>query len=477
MTKMDTHGQDKADNIVNSIEPEGMTNLWDGLRVGLEQFTMKDKRPGVLSTIYLLTDGCPNVSPPRGEDVTLKLIKEKHDLFPEINMFGFGYDLDSKLLYKLATIGNGQYYFIPDSSFVGTIFIHSLTKSFTTHSININISIKGPQINVESFDVNYHDGINSIMIGSLQYSQSRNITFECAEKANLEYNIDYNNLIQWKSNDKESIQTISKSIFSNNNNYDETCQQIEYHRVRLHLSDELKIYIFGVKNNKPLMLYNKQYEKNKLLDGIMKDILGQINEAMKPEYYERWGRHYILSLSQAYQLENCNNFKDPGVQMYIGELGEHVRDVLDSIFLTIPAPSPRNGTNVPISMNTFHNSSNPCFTGESLIKLSNGDKIPINTLKKGDRLYNRYEINTVKCVLVTRVTECEMLIANSELTITKYHPIFNLNRTWVFPIDLFNETTKYTGDIYSIVLERVDSYTTERIKFDDHTINFSIVDY
>ena len=30
----------------------------------------------------------------------------------------------------------------------------------------------------------------------------------------------------------------------------------------------------------------------------------------------KWGKHYLQSLQRAHELQQCNNFKDPGVQFY-----------------------------------------------------------------------------------------------------------------------------------------------------------------
>ena len=38
--------------------------------------------------------------------------------------------------------------------------------------------------------------------------------------------------------------------------------------------------------------------------------------AIEQEYYVKWGRHYLPSLARAHLLQQCNNFKDPGVQGY-----------------------------------------------------------------------------------------------------------------------------------------------------------------
>ncbi|CAD7935170.1 unnamed protein product [Amoebophrya sp. A25] len=77
--------------------------------------------------VLLFTDGLPNVNPPKGHvNTMLKYQTEKKIPSFTLRTFGFGYSLDSKLLEELATAGGGSFSFIPDGSFVGTVFIHAL---------------------------------------------------------------------------------------------------------------------------------------------------------------------------------------------------------------------------------------------------------------------------------------------------------------------------------------------------------------
>lgn len=59
-----------------------------------------------------------------------------------INTFGFGYNLDSKLLEDLAVEGNGYYAFIPDSSFVGTVFVNAISDLLSTAAIQVSLSLE-----------------------------------------------------------------------------------------------------------------------------------------------------------------------------------------------------------------------------------------------------------------------------------------------------------------------------------------------
>jgi hypothetical protein len=50
--------------------------------------------------------------------------------------------LDSKLLEDISTLGNsGAYAFIPDGSFVGTIFVNAISTLLTTAATNVQVII------------------------------------------------------------------------------------------------------------------------------------------------------------------------------------------------------------------------------------------------------------------------------------------------------------------------------------------------
>ena len=74
-----------------------------------------------------MTDGQPNIIPPRGHEGMLQKYKDSHGNFPaSIDTFGFGYHLDSADLNTISVASNGNYSFIPDSSMVGDLFSNSL---------------------------------------------------------------------------------------------------------------------------------------------------------------------------------------------------------------------------------------------------------------------------------------------------------------------------------------------------------------
>ncbi|CAF4208476.1 unnamed protein product, partial [Rotaria sordida] len=89
--------------------------------------------------------------PPDGYLPALAEYKTKTNFTCSINTFGFGYNLDSKLLEDLAQVGNcGSYAFIPDGSFVGTIFVNAISNLLTTVATNLQLSIGGIQPTLDS---------------------------------------------------------------------------------------------------------------------------------------------------------------------------------------------------------------------------------------------------------------------------------------------------------------------------------------
>merc|ERR1719498_150293 len=82
-------------------------------------------------------------------------------------------------------------------------------------------------------------------------------------------------------------------------------------------------------------------EQSAALMSLLADVNGQYQEAIsRPDWWVRWGRHYLRSLRYAHDRQQCNNFKDPGVQDYGGSLFLQLRDEADCKFLNLPPPTP-----------------------------------------------------------------------------------------------------------------------------------------
>merc|ERR1719345_370021 len=143
LTAMDEGGRRTTETKLEELIPEGMTNLWDGLKQGME-LLKAGQTPGRLQHVMLFTDGLPNINPPRGILPMVKRQKDKEGgrLPCTISTFGFGYELDSELLSEIAVSGCGSYAFIPDAGFVGTVFVNAMTNLIVSMSKDVTLTLE-----------------------------------------------------------------------------------------------------------------------------------------------------------------------------------------------------------------------------------------------------------------------------------------------------------------------------------------------
>ena len=179
--KMTKENRAKATAAVESLQTRGSTNIWDGLLKAMD--LIRNERYVKNANILLLTDGMPNVHPPRGELPTLLRYKESHpDLSCKISTFGFGYSLDSQLLNDLAVEGGGHFGFIPDSSFVGTIFINTISNVLSTAIPESTLLLEAaPGVTItkcQGFKATSTSWGMSIQLPSLRYGQTLDVLVE-----------------------------------------------------------------------------------------------------------------------------------------------------------------------------------------------------------------------------------------------------------------------------------------------------------
>ena len=117
LTQVSGQGRRVLSDAIERFRPDASTNLWDGLKSGMILLNDYDRNSSRASdrqqAIFLLTDGQPNINPPRGHGPMLKQYLEANPLTAfTITTFGFGYHLDSKLLSELSNLGGGGYGYV-----------------------------------------------------------------------------------------------------------------------------------------------------------------------------------------------------------------------------------------------------------------------------------------------------------------------------------------------------------------------------
>jgi len=521
LTEMTENGRNETERKLSDLTPAGMTNLWDGLKTGFE--LLKDgAQPGRLQHIMLFTDGLPNINPPRGILPMLKRLKDKEGgkLPCTVSTFGFGYELDSELLSQLAIDGAGSYAHIPDAGFVGTVFVNATANLLVTMAKDTVLTLE--PMNGASFVENSpvlggysvvkKDASSlSLGLGMLQFGQSKNIVVQMKMPAGavsgsgyLRATVDYST----RTSEPSRCECVGKDDANA-----ESIGKVEPHRLRLRFVDSLRTAMQKAKlttadkaSGKPIPLDGAQAvvqamvaeigaspaKGSENMEALLEDLTGQVTEATsREEWYTRWGIHYLPSLMFAHLNQQCNNFKDAGVQHYGGDLFVNVRDAADDVFLSLPAPTPSCSrpaaapaapaaaaapvavapvVAAPISMAAFHDRYSGCFDGACRVLLADGSLRRADQVCKGDMLAAAPGVaqaspSEVLCSVRTVVREGRLPLVELEggLRITAYHPVF-VGGVWRFPSELSAAEDRPCEAVFSFLLrEGSSSAFVERV--------------
>lgn len=485
---------------LNELKPENTTNIWDGLYKSLEilRTTSPEQRQ---KNIFLLTDGIPNIEPPRGHIPMLERYFKQNNFKCMITTFGFGYNLNSALLNDISTITGGDgFSYIPDSGLLGNIFIHGISNFLTTAICNPSVNIK------LNNGYRFKDGRNELNfnITSLKYGQTKNYVFDLdisgreVTSLHTPHTLNIANTIL---NINGKIINVEQTPFPDVNYKLEQiyrykvidcitkCLDLQKYRENEKVINTINPLIEEMKSNMTLLA-------NKYIQDIVTDLEGQVREALnmteqgsRDDWFSRWGKHYLRSLRGAYMNELCNNFKDMGISNFGGELFINIRDSVSDIFDGQPPPkqdikpvnsygyvrgggSMRGGGSIPISAPTsqsYNNASGPCCAENSYVTMSNNNKKQIKNIKKGDIVIS-YDKNmnkttsVIECVIKTECIDLCPMIQINKLHITPYHPIIN-NEEWTFPINIGRQVYVDTDYIYSIITDNRNSIVVDNYIF------------
>ena len=430
LRRMDEGGKGLAKVQLAGLEPENSTNIWEGVQLAIEQLSGG-------GTIFLLTDGQPNVRPNRGEVFELKKALDGRDDIT-LNTYGFGYNLDSQLLFDLARATGGSYGFIPDIGLVGTVFVHAMAnlQTMTQRSLMLSIETEGT-INLPEFEKigwGYR-----YPIGRLHMGQQRDIFIECDQPFELSI---------------EGVEIeVSNEPLDNAGRQQVAVGIMQCHQLARASSTKAQAYV------NTLMADIAE-------GGLLEDLNGQVREAVDAEAYRKWGRHYLPSLFLAHWTQHCNNFLDKGIQQYGGVTFQQARDNLDELFNNMPAPTPTHrerleercrstGRPAPLrtsTMRSYNTNGGPCFLGTCQVLMHNATTKSVQDIVKGDVVQTPTGSAKVRCVVKTicKDSMCD-LVHIGRLFVTSWHPI-KRNR-WVFPIQLAKYETLPCEAVFSFLLE------------------------
>ena len=448
-TQVDDTGKNKILEEIQKMEPDGCTNIWDALRLGMIE---AQKYKEYNTCLMLFTDGEPNENPPKGIIPTLKeAISGIKDVNFTISTFAFGYNVDSKLMEEIAQIGNGIYGYCPDCTMVGTIFTSYMANILTTVESTVRIDVKNKFLQ-KKFEIGgLYSDIPRHLGFFLRKSDFKNTEITLLlgdEEYDIIKNIDYTEknpdiMDQYYRN--KLINLISRNLGGKD------LQKTE---------KEIKSLFDEIDKNKQ----KTEFMKNLLIDLIDNDPNhGQIEKAFSTQYYEVWGLDYLLSFLRFHIVEQCGNFKDQSLKLYGGNDFQEMLKVGNKIFVNLPPPENDCGGSKNISADDFedyfYDPYGGCFNGEAMVELKNGKKKAKN-IKKGDILSNGAK---VECLIETKINKYINVVNINDAYFSLYHPV-EINGKWVFPCQQFKVTKKYIDCWYNLVLKNKHEVVLNGVK-------------
>jgi len=476
---------------VDLLKPDGQTNLWDGLKTGMNVLGFEAEKRTGNPALFLLTDGVPNVPPPgKTHGAALKDFIKAKGLPATVSIFGFGYQLESSLLAEMAEQGQGSFFFIPDSSLMASIFINSLSQALTTAARSIQLQLtatdKTKMEVMDLLDQNGTSGLASwiwgddktkINVGSVCYGQTRDIIISLPSKPkilNLEVIMLYNTANQagmsqklsMKLNGTEDVDAAQDQLLVNQLYRLKAVQAIDS---ALNFGvikdlDEARKTIQQLM--KEMMPYTK---KSPYLKELLLDLSGQVSEAISKEaWFSKWGQHYLQSLTSAHRIQHCNNFKDPGVQQYAGPDFLKAQQLVNSCYFSISLPknaSVKSEQRLQQTIQMLNNSSSTCMDGNCLVTMMDGSLRCVKDLKRGDMVQTTNLDLTIPNKNFAKITciiknvfpsgKTNLVTFSGGLKLTPWHPIRLAGQAeFTFPIDHHQPIESATEGVYSFALDQ-----------------------
>ena len=459
---------------LDQLRPLNTTNIWAGIQLSMD--ILRSTSPECRNkSIFLLTDGVPNIVPPRGHEAMIEKYQRQNNFICPINCYGFGYDLDSPLLDTISRMTGGDgYAFIPDSSLLGNIFIHGISNLLTTAMTNKEINITLCR------DVRFIDKTQekSFIINSLKYGQTRDFIFD------IEGDDDDNDfaIVSMLVGDEPIV---SEEVVLPDINYFNSvlyrhkaidmmdrCHKLQKFNEKEQVKQLINPFIQEIQGD--LSLKASPFIQDMLVDfeGQVRESLNMTAQGLREDWYTKWGKHYLPSLISAYQNQLCVNFKDKGISHFGGSLFKSIRDEVSDIFDSLPPPKqdikhstyihgPTRGISrqAPIDMRSYNNPTGGCCSHNSLIMNDKFKYIRVRDVKKGDKIMtidedNNYIPSIIECVIRTNCHHGQLfMIKIDDLEITPYHPIRKESSNWCFPMFMGNPKIINTPYMYTFIIK------------------------
>jgi len=442
--------RENARRAVDALYAGGSTNIWRGIRAGLDQL-QQHAQTYHHHRMFLLTDGLPTDHPARGTLGELQRALSEERIRVDIDTFAFGYDNpDTTLMRQIAESTGGSFAFVPDSSMMGTAFVHAVANAVCTVARDVTLR--------------FHSGGDGPVseegqrkVGTLMSGQPRRVL---VPPGTVSVSLSYEDLLSTESDWGRSRVTgyVELSEPGGEHALDEAVVlRMAYETLyELTFLDGCIAFdrSFGTKIDECLVNLSARYAEcvstaRPFLAALVRNFEDEICLAvLNRGAFQRWGRHYLKSMGMALLQQRRINFKDPVLQCFGDEHFDRWVRRCEQVFNSLPPPRPsiRAAEVVPVqSMASYSDPSGGCFSGDAWVSMADGapDK-RVCHLHRGDRLLGG---GIVQCVVRTVEFVGPLLCMFGDgapcgppLLITPWHPVrpvvMDKQGDWVFPHDL-----------------------------------------
>uniref|UniRef100_A0A6B2KZ96 VWFA domain-containing protein n=1 Tax=Arcella intermedia TaxID=1963864 RepID=A0A6B2KZ96_9EUKA len=495
--QMDDAGKKQAIAAVEALGTRGCTNIWAGLLTGMESLRAPPQglqpEKSRKNTVILLTDGQPNQAPSEGEVRALQQYLEKHPEFKcQVNTFGFGYNLNSRLLHDLAFTGSGTFSFIPDAKILGTCFVNAVANicSNLTQKCKVHLLLQnGAKFSGEvdgKYPVSDVSGGRVVHIGPLQYGQDRDISVPLELPAKdgpyleiiveIEKSNGATHKTTFLASNRTPTPTAAAAVLRNHvvGQVSYIVEQWEKGEKSVKPMDDL---VAKLANCEAASAFSENADSR--LVALNDDVSGRVCKSVSTvERFNRWGKHYLLALNRSHQLQMRTNFMDPGLQIYGGLVFRKLEEEGGKIFVSLPMKKRENyQANAPVAPSTTTNTTyyggggGGCFDALSTVKvlkvcaesnLLEEVEVELGEVRRNDLVRvvdERGEVAFARVLCVVKIeidakAQREMVQLEGGLIITKNHPI-RRNGVWGLPKQVPGAVTvrSSTAHVYNFVLE------------------------
>eukprot|EP00049_Salpingoeca_infusionum_P011610 m.202763 g.202763 ORF g.202763 m.202763 type:complete len:702 (+) comp14979_c0_seq1:110-2215(+) len=494
-TQMTASNKTTAKDVLDRISTGGVTQMFSGIATGMKALQAAPTHPNSNASMLLFTDGVPTDKTTAVEYVeALSQFRDPNGRLPcTIETFGFGYNLMSSILIALAEAGNGHYAFIPDSGLVGTVFVHALANLLSAACTGAHLVFEGTNTDADGKPYTYTEQLHSLHEGQTR-TRLVNLPANLGEAASVSlmaYDPATQSTVQLQQVELSSEESDIASLTADNRAAVLTDIAIDLiqglvdeanakrladsHRPSSTLASATEDDISENLSTKLMQLCDEledACEDHEPTQTLLEDLQGQVSMGLvRPDFFCRWGRHYIPSLLAAHRGKYCNNFKDPGIQGFGGPLFASLRDEIDEAFLKLRMPKPsitRAGmprTAACVSSAAYHTTCGGCFTGDSIVKMADGTTKLANEIVPGDVVAVPHTdddkldagATTATVRMCVKIVAADGAMDVSELSptlrLTPFHPVF-VDGEWQFPCTLSKPFKLQCDAVYDFVLDQ-----------------------